>query len=119
ILSPCRISARSKNASVSGGASSGSVHVVAPDFFFFGMTVPHRDDVAGLATLRPDHDHHPFVENARCDESRLAIIEPLIDGGGGSSVEHFIGSCEVQAAIPQGEIALRRIEVISMNYCTP
>ena len=36
--------------SVSSGASSGSTHTAAPDFFFLGMTMPHRDDVARFTT---------------------------------------------------------------------
>jgi hypothetical protein len=40
-----------------GRASSGSFHFFAAEPFFFSMTVPHRDDVTGLAPRRRHHDH--------------------------------------------------------------
>src|ERR1700754_5113094 len=52
ILPPLLISARSSISSVSSGASSGSTHGLRlaepPDFCFFGMAIPHREDAAGL-----------------------------------------------------------------------
>src|SRR6185295_12061384 len=102
--------ARSKNASVSGGASSGSRHAAAPDFFFLGMTVPHRNNVAGVATLRPDHDHQPAVEMARRDEAGFAVCEPVIDDGRRSAGKQLVGPREIESAMPQREIALRWIE---------
>jgi len=74
ILSPRRISARSKNLSVSAGASSGSTHAAAPDFFF------------------------------------LAIIEPIVGDCRGASAKHLTGPRKIQTAMPEREIALRRIE---------
>src|SRR5215212_11826854 len=71
ILSPRRISARSKNLSVSAGASSGSTHAAAPDFFFLAITVPHRNNVTSFVTLRPDHYHQPTVETPRRDDNGL------------------------------------------------
>jgi hypothetical protein len=91
ILSPCRISARSKNLSVTAGASSGSTHAAAPDFFFLGMTVPHRNNVTSFVTLRPDHHHQPTIETTRRDETSLAVIKPIVSDHRSAPSKHLAG----------------------------
>jgi hypothetical protein len=74
------------------------------------MTVPHRDDVAGLATLRPNHHYQPAVEMTRTDEAGLAVIEPLIGDCRGAAGKDFAGAREIQAAMPQCQIAFGRVK---------
>lgn len=72
--------------------------------------MPHRDDVARFATLRPDHNHRPAVELTGGDETGFAAIEPLIDDGRSKTGKDFIGPREIQPATSEREIALDRIE---------
>jgi hypothetical protein len=65
------------------------------------MTVPHRNDVAGLATLRPDHNHQPAVEMARADETRLAVIAPVIHDRSRTAGKYFFRSRKIQTAMPE------------------
>jgi hypothetical protein len=83
------------------------------------MTVPHRDDVACVATLRPDHHHQPAVEMTRGDETRLAIIEPIVDDRCGTAIEYLVGSREIQPAMPPRQVRFAGSKVISMNLLYP
>jgi len=67
-------------------------------------------DMAGLASLRPDQHHQPAVEPAGRDEPRLAIVAPVSDDCRGAAREHFDSACEIQSAMLEREITLRRIE---------
>lgn len=72
--------------------------------------MPHRDDVARFATLRPDHDHQPAVELARGYKMCLTIIEPVVDDRRGAALEHFAGPRDIEPAMPARQFPLRRIE---------
>jgi len=74
------------------------------------MTVPHRDDVAGLATLRPGHNNQASVEMAGGNKTGLTIIETLVNHGRRQPGKYLASPGEIEAAMPQGEIALRRIK---------
>jgi len=56
------------------------------------MTVPHRDDVAGLATLRPDHHDQTAIEMSRSDEPRFAVVEAFVNDGRRQPGKHLAGS---------------------------
>ena len=43
------------------------------------MTIPHRDDVARRAAIRPDHHHHPISEKAVGLIANFAIVLSIID----------------------------------------
>jgi len=66
--------------------------------------------VAGFATSRPDHNHQPPIEVARCDQAGLAIIEPLIHDRRAATGEDLISPRKIQTAMPKGKIALCRIK---------
>jgi hypothetical protein len=74
------------------------------------MTVPHRNDTAGFAPLRPDYYHQPLVEMARGDKSYLAIVAPLIRDRCCAASKHLARSREIQSAKLERQITLRRIE---------
>jgi hypothetical protein len=85
------------------------------------MTVPHRDDVAGIATLCPDHNDQTSIEMTGANETHLTVIKAIIDNRCRQSGKHLSGSAEIQRAVFQRKIALRRIECDpqSNSYCTP
>ncbi len=58
---PSYRSACLKNAAVSSGASSGSVHVAGVEVFFAVIGFPHADNAAYLAARRPDNDHQAGI----------------------------------------------------------
>ena len=66
--------------------------------------------MASIATLRPDRHNQPPVEMTRADEARLAIIEPIIDDRRDAAGKHLAGPRGIKTAMPEREIALRRIE---------
>ncbi len=66
--------------------------------------------MAGLATLRPDHDDQTSVEMAGSDEPRLAVVEAIVDHRRRQSGEHLAGPGEIKPTMPEREIAFRRIE---------
>src|ERR1700722_15407355 len=53
------------------------------------------------------------------DETRLAIIEPLVGDHRSSALEHFAGPHEIQAAMPERQRTLRRVEGNVQINCTP
>jgi hypothetical protein len=61
--------------------------------------MPHRNDVARFATLRPDHNDQTTVEMPCADEPRLAVIEPVIDDRCGHACKHLAGSREIESAM--------------------
>ena len=63
-LSPSRISARAKNVFVSLGASSRSVHALAPEAGFVFMAMPHRGDPTVGRRRRPDRCAGGAASNA-------------------------------------------------------
>jgi hypothetical protein len=74
------------------------------------MTVPHGDNVAGFAALRPDHNDQASVEMAGSDEPRLAVIEAVIDNCCRQSGKQLTGPCKIESAVLKRQIAFRRIE---------
>ena len=50
------------------------------------------------------------VEVTRADETRLAIIEPVVDDRCGAAVEYLASAREIQPAMPTRQLTLRRIE---------
>ena len=47
-------------------------------------------------------------------------VEPIVDDGRGKAGKHLAGAPEIEAAMLQGQIALRRIEGdLHENKCTP
>jgi hypothetical protein len=74
------------------------------------MTVPHRNDVAGLATLRPDHHHEPTIEVTRGDQAVFAVVEAVVADRCRRSGEHLGGALEVETPMLPRQIALDRIE---------
>jgi len=72
------------------------------------MTVPQRNHVPGFAPLGPNHHHQTPVEMPRRDEAGFAIVEAVIDNRGRQPGEHFAGAGEVEPAMLEREIALRR-----------
>ena len=60
--------------------------------------------------MRPDLHHETAVEMTRADEAGLAVVEPVVGNGRGVPGKQFVGASEIQPAMFQGEIALRRIE---------
>ena len=109
-LSPWYRSACSNHSFVNSGASSGSIHLLAPVLFFFGMTVPHRDNVPRIAALRPYDHHHPATEITRRDGTRLPVIETVVGPAEGLARKHQLGMSEIQTALPLSLIALGRVE---------
>jgi hypothetical protein len=74
------------------------------------MTVPHRNNVAGCATLRPNPDDQSPVEMTGGDISRLGVVEPVIDNGRRLPGKDLAGLGEVEPAMLKRTIALDRIE---------
>src|SRR5216684_1320282 len=76
--SSSRISARSNQPRSSGGASSGSTHLLAVVRFFVGMPVPHGDDAPSIVACRPNQHDETIAEPTRRDEAPLAVIPSLV-----------------------------------------
>lgn len=70
----------------------------------------HRDDVVGFLAFGPDDDHHTIIEMARGDKARFAIVEAVVQNRNRASGKHLAGAGEIQAAVLERQIALRRIE---------
>lgn len=107
---PSYRSARSKNASVRTGASSGSVHVAPPELGFLDMSIPHRDNSSGIIARRPDQHHKTVLQIAGGDEPRLAIIPPVIPRRRMEPSEDDARISEIKPAMPQSERPLGQIK---------
>ena len=105
----CR-SARSNHSFVNSGASSGSTHLLAPVFFFFGMTKPHRDNVPRIIARGPYDHYHPGVKITRRDNPVLAVINTIISLIKCFAGKYRFGIGKVQAAFLKRDVALRRVE---------
>jgi len=63
------------------------------------MAVPHRDNVTGPASLRPDHHDQTAVELTRCDEPRLAVVEAVVNDSRRQPGKYFVSPGEIEAAM--------------------
>ena len=77
--------------------------------------------MAGVATLCPDHNDQTSIEITGGNETRLTVIKAIINNRCRQSGKQLSGSAEIQRAVFQRKIALRRIErdPESNNYWTP
>src|SRR3954452_14165754 len=103
------MSARSNQSSVNSGASSGSTQGVPVPFFFFGMAIPHTDDVPSVAARGPNKDHEPVIEPTRGDVARLSVRETGILARCDPALEHLLRIYEIKSALRERLIPLDRI----------
>jgi hypothetical protein len=66
--------------------------------------------VARFATLRPDQHDQAVVEVTRADETRLAVVEPIVDDRRGATVEDLAGPREIETAMPARQLPFGWIE---------
>ena len=99
--SPTMGVARSKNSSVSSGASSGSIQGLRVFFDFLAIGFSHADDAACLLARRPDQDDMTAVEQTKGDEPVLAGIISVIPPRQRWICEHLFGACKVEAPLRQ------------------
>jgi len=110
-LSPSYRSASRTQDSVISGASSGSAKGGVEYFCFAGICFPHADDAAGVAPGRPDHHDKPGIQPTRGDESRLAIVLPVVRTRQVPAEKDFGGTLEIEASLSQGSRPLGGIEL--------
>jgi len=63
--------------------------------------MPHADDASSCSAWRPSHDHKPRIQPSDCDESRLAIITPLVRASEMWAGKDLPGTAHVQPALLQ------------------
>lgn len=98
--SPSNTSAFAIMASVSSGASSGSVRSDDPALFFARMDIPHRNDAPGVPAWRPDRNHPPPPQMSCRDIPILYIVAARVLDDHGQSSEHQPCVREVQPTLP-------------------
>jgi hypothetical protein len=75
------------------------------------MAEPHRDNVAGVATLSPDDCHHPIAKQASTQIANFTIVEPIINGGNRPAREYLLGiNGEIEPSLGECPNAFWRIE---------
>ena len=118
-LSPILHSPRSKNSSVSSGASSGSIHsgLEAGNFSFIG--IPHRNDTPAVTAYSPCKYNFLAMQNSKCNETLLSIVASQIWNCHSRPREHLRRILKVEATLLKGFGALCWVVGdLHSNYCS-
>jgi hypothetical protein len=78
--------------------------------------MPHGDDAAGSAALCPDEDDEPAAQVTGGDKAIFAIVVPVVALDGMTAGKHQVRVREVEAAVLQDGVALRRVELDVHGY---
>ena len=93
---------------ISGGSSVDGE--VRPDFLRFAfMTMPNADDSPCNATWSPNQDDDSFVQPAGGDETRLAMIEAVVNASQMSAGKYLSGSPHVETPLAKQRFSLLRV----------
>jgi uncharacterized membrane protein YccC len=74
------------------------------------MTIPHRDDPAGVPARGPDQHHEPAAQVARGDQAGFTVIASAILARCVQAGEHLRRIGEVEPSLRQGLGPLGRVE---------